>query len=300
MKKDDTKKGLSTTALAKKLNKSSQELFQQLFDLGLIVKKGSNWELTASGSAKGGSYKETKKFGRYIYWPISLKAELDEKYSENPAYFLTSTEIGKYFEISPTSTNSILSELGLIEKENQGWVVTEFGKRLGGVQLHIRASGAPYVRWPESIKTQKILVDSIRDITGDASIPDQGVAKETQGNVNFRDKFKPGLRATDGHYVRSRAELLIDNWLYMSELVHAYERKLPVEEEVYSDFYIPKGKVYIEYWGFSEDLKYLSRKEKKLEIYRKYGFRLIQLFDEDVKNIDDTLPRLLIGFGVTI
>tara|TARA_R110000787_G_scaffold55239_2_gene127641 strand:- start:5078 stop:5230 length:153 start_codon:yes stop_codon:yes gene_type:complete len=33
--------------------------------------------------------------------------------------------------------------------------------------------------------------------------------------------------------------MLIDNWLYMAETVHAYERKLPIEEDVYCDFYIP-------------------------------------------------------------
>jgi hypothetical protein len=39
--------------------------------------------------------------------------------------------------------------------------------------------------------------------------------------------------------VRSRGELVIDNSLYEYGLAHAYERKLPVEEDVYSDFYIP-------------------------------------------------------------
>ncbi len=45
--------------------------------------------------------------------------------------------------------------------------------------------------------------------------------------------------------------MLIDNWLYMfEEIVHAaMSRKLPVEEDVYCDFYIPTGKFYIEYWG---------------------------------------------------
>jgi hypothetical protein len=50
--------------------------------------------------------------------------------------------------------------------------------------------------------------------------------------------------------VRSRAEVLIDNWLYMQGIVHAYERRLPIEEECYCDFYLPKG-VYIEFWAAS-------------------------------------------------
>lgn len=210
---------------------------------------------------------------------------------------LTSTLIGKHFNISATRTNSILSELGLIEKGVKGWKVTELGKRLGGVQSQDKISGTPYVRWPENIKTNQILMASVQEVKGN---PPALVQQHTNitGEVEFRDKFKANFRATDGHYVRSKAEMSIDNWLYMSELVHAYERKLPIEEEVYSDFYIPTGKVYIEYWGYDEDPKYASRKEDKIGVYDKYKFRLIQLTDKEVQNLDDYLPRLLLNFGV--
>ena len=92
--------------------------------------------------------------------------------------------------------------------------------------------------------------------------------------------------------------MLIDNWLYMFEIVHAYERKLPVEEDVYCDFYIPTGKVYIEYWGYENDEKYLNRKKKKKEIYEKYNLNLIELEDKDVQNLDDVLPKYLLTFGI--
>jgi len=84
----------------------------------------------------------------------------------------------------------------------------------------------------------------------------------------------------------------------MAEIVHAYERKLPIEEEVYCDFYIPNGKVYIEFWGLENDPKYLARKEAKKAIYKKYDFKLIELTDEDVFNLDDVLPKMLLKFGV--
>ncbi|MBN2824217.1 MAG: hypothetical protein JXQ76_02750 [Campylobacterales bacterium] len=84
----------------------------------------------------------------------------------------------------------------------------------------------------------------------------------------------------------------------MAELVHAYERKLPIVEEIYCDFYLPSGKVYIEYWGIEEDAKYLQRKQAKKAIYEKYNFNLIELNDEDVLNLDDVLPRLLLKFDV--
>jgi len=128
-----------------------------------------------------------------------------------------------------------------------------------------------------------------------------GVEKPQTGEKkleSFREKFQAKHRSTDGHFVRSKAEMLIDNWLYMAEIVHAYERKLPIEEEVYCDFYIPTGKVYIEFWGYDNDEKYLARKQKKQAIYQKYNFNLIELTDEEVQNLDDILPRMLIKFGV--
>lgn len=69
----------------------------------------------------------------------------------------------------------------------------------------------------------------------------------------------------------------------MSEIVHAFERKLPVEEDVYCDFYLPVGKVYIEFWGLENDEKYKERKQEKIKIYQKYGFNLIELNDMILK-----------------
>ena len=85
--------------------------------------------------------------------------------------------------------------------------------------------------------------------------------EEEEGN--FRTKFEATFRTEDGHMVRSKAEQIIDNWLYHKGIVHAYERRVPIEEEVYCDFFIPLGqKVWIEFWGLEEE-KYLKRKELK-------------------------------------
>ena len=46
------------------------------------------------------------------------------------------------------------------------------------------------------------------------------------------------------------------------------------------------------------DQKYLDRKKTKQEIYKKYGFNLIEVEDKDVQNLDDILPRLLLKYGV--
>jgi len=45
-------KEISTSALAKELNKNPQEVFERLADMGLLVRNGKNWELTALGQGK--------------------------------------------------------------------------------------------------------------------------------------------------------------------------------------------------------------------------------------------------------
>ena len=107
---------------------------------------------------------------------------------------------------------------------------------------------------------------------------------------SFREKFPPYIRTEDGHGVRSRGEQIIDNWLYHKGIVHAYERRVPIEEEVYCDFFIPIGqKVWIEYWGLDEE-KYLKRKEIKKNFYKKYEKNLIELENKDIENLDDMMP----------
>ena len=279
---------------------NTREAFQVLMDKKYVEREGQNWILTKDGQDNGGEFRESVKYGRYIVWPSEwgTNENFNKNAKDQTDYFLTSTAIGKHFELSPNKINFILSELGWVKKgELKGWVLTEQGKKMGGVQAEVKQTGVPFVRWHQSIAKVAPLVDTIAQVKGTAS-KERKLEKGTSEEKGFREKFEAKLRTTDGHFVRSKAEMLIDNWLYMAEIVHAYERKLPIEEDVYCDFYIPTGKVYIEYWGYENDQKYLARKKTKQEIYQKYGFNLIEVEDKDVQNLDDILPRFLLKFGV--
>ena len=303
--KVDTIKDLSTTALAKKLNRNPQDLFQQLQQMGLIIKNGKDWQLTEAGLSKGGSYKKHEQSGRnYIVWPESMDIEPETKMQTVKENLLTATAIGKEFGIPNTRVNLILSELGWITKYIKGWQITEQGKWLGGVQSKDKISGSPYVRWPETIMKNNILVNSIRESRGEVTSNVEDKPQNiTQEDIQFREKFPAKERAKDGHLVRSKAEIIIDNWLYDSKITHAYERRLPIEEELYCDFFINNGNgkgVYIEYWGYENDEKYKLRKDRKLETYKKYGFQLIELTDKEISSLDDVFPRKLLDFGITV
>ena len=116
-----------------------------------------------------------------------------------------------------------------------------------------------------------------------------------------RKRWPANIRTDDGHYVRSRGEAMVDNWLYNHHIAHAYERKLPgIPEDVISDFYPPQGRVYIEVWGMEKVAAYAHRRREKQETYRRYKFSLIELTDAELNNIDDHMPRLLRDFGISV
>ena len=287
-------KRISTTALAKKFSVPVREMFAQLLQRGFIEKKGDLWSLTNQGVSVGGKFVTSPQYGKYITWPEDLKLN-----DVGNMKLITATGIGKQFNLSANKVNYIFSELGWAQKVLKGWRVTLPGEKHGGLQDEDKKSGIPYIRWPESIIDSKIFLRSIHDIQGTGKDQQEPSAQvENNDEEDFRHKFIAKHRATDGHFVRSKAEMIIDNWLYMAEIVHAYERKLPIEEDMYCDFYIPTGKVYIEFWGLENNEKYLIRKKAKRELYNKYNFNLIELEEKDVLNLDDMLPKLLLKFNV--
>ena len=298
--KPETGIKLSTTDIAQNLKKTPQAVNQRLLNMGLIIQKDKFWELTPAGKSKGGVYKNNEY--RTIIWPFSITSDIKEALEPTHQHIeqnlLISTSIGSHFGISPPRTNYFLSDLGWIRKEGKGWMVTELGKRLGGIQSYDNTSRQPYVRWPETIVNNPMLVKSVHQVAVDMSISHEQTHDNTTERLDFRNKFPTPFRAIDGHWVRSQAELSIDDFLCYYQIFHYYEKKLNIEEDVISDFYIPKDKVYIEYWGITDNSKYLANKNRKLEIYHREKLNLIEIEFNDIKNLDDALTRKLRTHGV--
>jgi hypothetical protein len=289
-------KFISTSALAKERNLDAKELFNQLTGKGWIYKKDELWHLTKEGRIAGGDTKYNPQYGEYIVWPENI--DINRSVSKDET--ISSTEIGKQFNMSPQKVNLILAELGWIEKLNAGgWELTKFGEKNGGFKMEA-SNGSPYVIWSKKLIENKNFLQSIKKATGDYK--EITVDEESHGGEldDYRLKYPANYRTQDGHRVRSKSEAMIDDYLYREGIAHAYERKLPIEEDVISDFYILKGNVYIEFWGLEEDKKYAERKKKKLEIYAKEGFNLINLTESDIQNIDDALPKKLRIYNIKV
>jgi len=288
-------KKISTTALSKKLELSKHELDEILLRIKYICKTDDGIDLTELGKSNGGNVQEHKTYGKYIVWPENI--EIPKELINLSQTYFTSTKIASKYKLSAQKINMLLSEIGFIEKHIKGWNITALGIKNGGLQKENTKNGIPYVEWNESLYASKAFISVLDEVQGNAGENTQEQVDKFEDS-NFREKFQAKHRATDGHFVRSKAEMLIDNWLYMEGIVHAYERKLPIEEEMYCDFYIPTSKVYIEFWGLENEPKYIQRKRVKKAIYEKYNFKLIELTDKEVFNLDDVLPKMLLKFGV--
>jgi hypothetical protein len=296
---------ISTTTLANENDVKPADLFEKFNSLGWIERKNNKWALTERGKQKGGQVRNNPNYGDYIVWPENISWE-DGKNGQK-IKLINATALGKHFNISSQRFNLLLNELGWIEKTVAGWGITKLGKNIGGRQFEHETSGGSYVLWPEAVLNNRDILNMFAESPQqEKTIKGQTEVVKSEAVDDFRKKYPAEYRTKDGHYVRSKAELTIDDSLYLWGIPHAYEKKLPnTQDDVYSDFHIPSGKgrpsaVYIEYWGMENDDNYNKRKSKKIEIYTQLGLRLIQLNDNDIKNIEDSLQRQLLREGIKV
>ncbi len=275
-------KHLSTTALAKSVGKEPRELFVLLSEKGWIEKQDDKWRLTSKGEFEGGHYARSEKYGEYIVWPPSLSDH--QVFALLPEAPLSATQLGRKLGVSARMCNLLLAELGWIRPYLRGWQLMEAGQNLGGQQQENERSGVPYVTWPETLLVSTAL---------------QRRAEQLQGEGQARGVDDHWL-ALDGHHLRSKEELLIDNWLYLNGVVHSTSHPLPFDSEAEADFYLPDGQVYLEYWGFDKTPAYLKRKLARQALYQQHELSLIELSAGDLNQLDDVLPKALLKFGVLL
>ena len=108
--------------------------------------------------------------------------------------------------------------------------------------------------------------------------------------------IKPHIKTKQGFLVRSKGEKKIADYLYSHKIKFGYEDLLSFEEGVvFPDFYLPKYKLYVEYYGqFRNKGKGLSERTKeKMRIYKTHRKKVINLFPQDLKNLDNCLLKKL-------
>ena len=294
------KSKLSTTALAKKLDIPVQQLFATFKDYGWIQRAGDAWLLTPKGEYEGGSYHNSKRYGRYILWPEQLDRHPLLAAIESNNRITAASMCRYYTRLHARQINRALAEIGLQHHSILGWELTALGKTLGGQQQESANSGAFYVTWPHEIIDHPVIHRELTRQSDQIQAPQPEIVEGAEPDLFAAPE--PGDNATcngiDSHQLQTPLQARVCNWLYLAQLAHAYQRALPVEELIYADFYIPEGRVYIDCWEEDTPAQALSGKLHKREVYRELGLRHIEINARDVEQLDEVLGRGLLAFGL--
>ena len=141
------------------------------------------------------------------------------------------------------------------------------------------------------------VVNDIKDII-ESKRPKEEV--KISEEVKQKDSHKEELRRTsDGHYVKSDPEIVVDDILYENRIVHCYEKKVPIdsdEQTIKCDWFIPvtdsRHGIYIEYWGMNTK-EYLQNKERKRKAYKDHNIPLVEIEKDDYKDRAGLADRII-------
>jgi hypothetical protein len=264
---------------------------------------GASWVLTAAGRERGARMVDTEH-GSKPAWPEIITADpafITAAWQWSSRHLIDAKDMARQTGsgVESWEINSLLAGLGWIEPvTGGGWYPTEEGHRRGGVcAVNPDHPESPHVRWPADVLEVPEVRDGAAALRGQlelASINLQADQAAAAGREIPRGAWPDGLRyrTDDGHFVRSKAEALIDNWLYAHGIAHAYEPPLPGGHFV-GDFYLPAAKLYLEFWGLAGDPEYDRRRAEKHIVYAQHKLTLIDLTEEHMSELDSHLKRLL-------
>lgn len=98
------------------------------------------------------------------------------------------------------------------------------------------------------------------------------------------------LRCKDGHYVNSRLEGAVDDFLYSHGVLNEVYQRIPYSH-FKADFKV--ADVFIEVWGLKGRRDYDEEKGRKIQHYNKYNIKMIVV--EPGQNIANKLAELIRG-----
>lgn len=287
---DATEHKLSTSAVAKAMQLSLQQLFTTLRDYGWIRKADDGWVLTTKGEFEGGEYIHSKRYGRYIVWPDRvLEHPLLRGLEDNRLW--GSAQIARQYGINAREVLRLFGELGLLTRSYNGWALTRQGEQLGGVV--VEHDGIPDIQWPAAGLESPFVKAQL----------EYGHQQYLQADESDQPSLLQGAEkwtGLDGHRLDSRGEWMICNWLYLAGVAHGCRRALPHDAPGCADFWLPGGHVHIEFNGDERDAGSLATVLGRLEHYREHQLAHIEVLPAHLNHLDEYLNRELQRLGVSL
>ena len=111
--------------------------------------------------------------------------------------------------------------------------------------------------------------------------------EEYTANDDYRKRYPAQYLCESGHWVRSKSEREICNFLFQHRIRYVFEKEYvynPKSYPYYPDFYLPDYNLFIEYFGIHEDPQYNEKTKRKLDIYSNdttHRFEFITFADDN-------------------
>ncbi|MBI2655134.1 tetratricopeptide repeat protein [Candidatus Woesearchaeota archaeon] len=120
---------------------------------------------------------------------------------------------------------------------------------------------------------------------------EKGIQVKTSEIMERMESSEPTYKAKTGHLVRTRAEMMIANFLFDNNLLFQYNNAATWadKDDFRASFYVPKLDLYIDHHPYDYLKEYQKVMKLKIKQYEKHKKRHVYLTSEDEKNIEESL-----------
>ena len=227
----------STSALARQLDIPMQQLFAVLRDYKWIERAGDEWVLTPKGEFEGGSYRTSKRYGRYIVWPSEVAShpllvaiEAQQRHSAVEWSDREGLPHTAYLE-------RLLIEIGWLRESSLGPVLTGLGRENGGEVAELSPAKPSVIYWPHSAEhnTQlQALIHHVKENLTTDPAPKSDLFELTGSGQTL---------SIDGRTCSSQLQARCANWLYLRR-IH-FSINCQIVSGVRADIFLPEFRAII-------------------------------------------------------
>jgi len=120
---------------------------------------------------------------------------------------------------------------------------------------------------------------------------EKGIQVKASEIMERSESMEPSFKTKTGHLVRTRAEMMIANFLFDNSLLFQYNTVATWadKDDFRASFYIPKLDLYIDHHPYDYIKEYQKTMKAKIKQYEKHKKKHVYLTSEDEKNIEEAI-----------
>ena len=120
---------------------------------------------------------------------------------------------------------------------------------------------------------------------------EKGIQVKASEIMERMESSEPSYKTKTGHLVRTRAEMMVANFLFDNNLLFQYNSiaTWADKDDFRASFYVPKLDLYIDHHPYDYLKEYQKVMKAKIKEYDKHKKRHVYLTSEDEKNIEESL-----------